>query len=299
MSTQNNSADPWLSQYFGTFEKTAADEQASGDDQELMAAVLLLEKTAAEKGIDLSQFSADDIVNTASELFMNKEAAAEPQMSDADREWFELQKFAGAVQAHAFVAELRNIDEMSKEAEGRARAAYDAVAGAARRAGGATRKAENTVSERVGAPFISKKKRDAITGEINKQQLLHSLPDGVISNKEYAKAQADAAAAGGEALKNEAIKRGRIAGGVGLGALGVGGTAAAVGGKKSESADRSAIEQLIAVRQYEMLKEAGYVDEYGNVLAPEQTQEKTASDFLSQIDEIALQGLFEAGYPRR
>jgi hypothetical protein len=88
--------------------------------------------------------------------------------------------------------------------------------------------------------------------------------------------------------------------GAGLGAAGIlagGALGAHKLMKKKESSD-SAFDTLVQQRALEHLVDAGYVDEEGNIYAPEQSeQQKTASDFNSVVDQAALTYLSELGYP--
>ena len=62
-------------------------------------------------------------------------------------------------------------------------------------------------------------------------------------------------------------------------------------GKKKEGA----FGKLAEERAMDMLYEAGYMDDQGNIYAPE--QEKVASDFDTQLDVAALEMLEESGWP--
>ena len=81
------------------------------------------------------------------------------------------------------------------------------------------------------------------------------------------------------------------------GAAGVGGGALALRGKGKEKG-ASALEKLAEQRAWELAKEAGYVDEEGNLLVPEQPeQEKEASALEQTVDTMALQMLEASGIP--
>lgn len=296
MPTQDG-PDQFLSEYFGTDmakEAEAAPSTITNDDVEMISALTMLEKDAAERGIDLSQHSQEEILKTAAELYMGQAKVA----SDEEREyqeWFELQKYAGKIHAHSFMS------EMDKIAEGRGKAVREGASAAwdkAREIGGRVleggKKVERTVSERAGAPLISRAKRDAITEAAGKQQMLHSLPPGSVSNKAYREAQNEAAAAGGEALSEEARKRGRML----LGGAAATGTAATAGGTAAVMSgnDKKASDVLKEQMMVEMLADAGYVDNAGNILPPPGAEKTAADQVLDALREEALSELYAAGY---
>lgn len=91
----------------------------------------------------------------------------------------------------------------------------------------------------------------------------------------------------------------RIAGGIGAGLATAGGIGAGIAAlsdrKKGKRKKASAFYKLAEDRALDMLYEAGYIDQYGNVYAPE--HEKVASDFDTEVEVAALQMLEEQGWP--
>jgi hypothetical protein len=59
----------------------------------------------------------------------------------------------------------------------------------------------------------------------------------------------------------------------------------------------AALEQLAQQRAWEMAKEAGYVDEQGNLITPQQPPKEKTSALKQAVDFRALQLLEEAGLP--
>lgn len=282
-----NGPDPWLSEYFGN---NVSQEEPVDDTIEKMAALRLLEKRAAEVGEDLSQYTPEEIWEAAEAMVGGQEKVASED--DDLEQYFELNKFGGQVQAHAFVNEIRNIAEQEKLAGPR----WDAVKNvpgraweAIKDAPGSIRRGERRVSEAIGSRLTRQKKLDE-----TQQAAMDAFMEGKRKTTKNINKALDVGIEAGDAL---ARRRGRIAAGIGAGALATGGVGGGIylARRKGQEKKGSAVEQLIAERQYEILKEAGYVDAYGNIYAPE--QEKTAYDeTMEEIDQIALQGLIDAGY---
>ena len=290
--------DPWLTEYFqnSPVKTAAAEEEITSNDVEMIAALGLLEKQAAATGVDLSQYAPEDLVQAASDIFITKEAeaASDPALeglSAEEQEFFNLHKFAGEVQAHSFVAEMRAIGTQEKSAAGKADVAEEALSAGTKikalLAGGkaGTSAAERKASGWLGGKLTSEKAREAVR--------LRSGGARAIGDESVGMGAVDAA------LR----KRGRIAAGVGAGTLAAGGVGGGIAlsrrGKKAEGSD-SATEQLIDQRMGEMLAKAGYVNDEGQILSPDAysgaTEKTAADDVLEAIDEEALRRLQEHGY---
>ena len=102
------------------------------------------------------------------------------------------------------------------------------------------------------------------------------------------------AATGGKAVHEQVKKHPWLAAGAGAG-LGAAGTAAAMH-KKSE-AEQSALDALAEQRALAMAKEAGWVDQEGNLVAPPAEETKTASPLDLAVERRALEMLEANGYP--
>ena len=102
--------DEFLAEYYGTNAETSEEEIEAAAQLDMLA------KEAAEQGIDLSQFSDDEIVAMAQELYGASEPSEEEIVKQAELEaqqkLAELD-FAGRVMAHAMWHEL---GEIQKEA---------------------------------------------------------------------------------------------------------------------------------------------------------------------------------------
>jgi len=292
--------DEKLAAIYGTGQQAEAE-----DDLEKTAAVELLMKLAADQDIDLNQCSDEQIESMLSELMKtaesdedkkadgeeckegegdesrpesseskeSKEGAGDesrPESKESSSESPEEKvaeaDYLGRVMAHAYVQELRSIEKEAEDKE--AGKAMDIASKVGRRAGemlsGSKLKALKTDSHwlKEQAGRRAKGKAVATHGEISKA-----------INKERAKvwgSRAGAAAAGA----------GAVAGGVHA-------------AKKKEG---SALDQLALQRAYEMAKEAGWVDEQGELKAPP-VQEKEASALDQAVNQRALELLEQNGYP--
>jgi hypothetical protein len=233
-----------------------------------VAAAELLVKLAEEQGVDLSQFSEQEVVGMINDLYKTAEeegekkeekkenpfAAKAEEKKEEEKEKekekeaqakFAEADFLGRVMAHAMVQELNSID---KEAGVVGRAAHGAG------------KALETAGKKITETVLRSGKGSAAR--------LHPTTAKLIGGGTAA-AGATGAALGAKKL---------------------------FGGKKKEgAADESALEALAQQRTWDLAKEAGYVDEQGNLLVPEQQKEASA---LEQAVELrALQLLEGAGLP--
>jgi len=289
--------DQFLSELYGTTKTASAEAPAATEDElEKMAQVYLLAEDAAAKGVDLSQYSDEEILKTASELYSG-EAAPEGEADPEAIEKFAEFDFGGRVMAHAFTQELGNIE---KEA-GRAGDAYQAVKGGLGRALSAVKKAPGQAYEstlgRVGSAA-----EKAVT-ERGRKGGLSDIEKAIIHRLGGAKGDV---AKGGNTYRKGLERLSRAAGigsqvATGVGAAGaVGG--AGYGGYRGVQALRekksSAIEEAVTRKAVEKLAEAGWVDVNGNITPPPaQEQEKVAGDFESRIEGAALEYLASLGYP--
>lgn len=250
--------DEQLAAIYGTGQTSAYDE----NDLQKVAAAELLVKLAEEQGVDLNQFSEQEIAGMITDLYKTaeeegekkeekkenpfaakaeekKEEKGEEKEKEAQAKFAEAD-FLGRVMAHAMVQELGNIDKS---------------AGVVGKAGKALESAGKKITETV----LRSGKGSAAR--------LHPTTAKLIGGGTIA------AGAGGAAL----------------------GAKKAFGKKKEGAADESALEALAQQRAWDMAKEAGYVDEQGNLLVPEQQKEASA---LEQAVELrALQMLEGAGLP--
>jgi hypothetical protein len=285
----------WLKGYFGMDkEASAAKEQEVSVAQEKIASDLLfarsaveqLEKDAAASGVDLTQYDDDAILQLALERAQGTQEKTAGQQMTPEQEFVELHKFAGQIQGFSAFQTLQQLLKEGAAAEEVASAsgklknlgskAWDALKGAERKASGAVGDATRTSGQK------SKAWEDAAKSVKEEESALLS-PRGKMNLTE-------------QRVKDEQLSRGRkIIGGTAA-ALGVGGAGAVAATKKDgKTAEASAVENLIELRQIDMLKEAGYVDQNGNVVAPDAPQEKTA-EFMSAIDAEALRRLHKLGY---
>ena len=254
--------DAQLASIYGTGNSAVSD-----DDLEKTAAAELLVKIAGEQGIDLNQFSDEqvmemvyDLTKTASEGEEKKEEESpakekkeeeSPAKEKKEEEKVAEADFLGRVMAHAYVQELGNIEKQ-------AGAKIDAVKGA-------LSKALNAVKGAPAAYSKSFKGRShdalrSLTSVVSKMPTPVPLKTKLMNVGRAAKIMApELAALGGAA------------------ALGTGGYML---GKKKES---SALDTLAEARAEQMLEEAGYT--------------KTASSVEQEVELRALQMLEASGYP--
>lgn len=288
----------FLAEYYGTGAGTGNDD---ADALEKMAQLTLLAKEAEENDVDLSGLSDEEVVELAGELYGEEggegveEAAEESdpgeQTDDMEKEAaakFEEADFLGRVMAHSMWQELDNIQ---KEAgiKDVAKKGYEAVRGAVGKAHEKT----------LGA--IGGKAEAAVRGYGRKggqsktmKAIIHRLGGG------KGKKTGDTYRKGIERLSrgaNIASQVGTAAGGAAAaGGLGYGGYKGveAMRGKRKHG---SALDTLIEQRAIEHLASAGYVDQQGNVYAPETEKTAADQDFNTMIDKAALELLEQNGYP--
>lgn len=156
----------------------------------------------------------------------------------------------------------------------------------------------------------------AMVQELNNIEKAAGIADKArdVAGKAWAGLKRGGAKAGEVAEKaGKAMSGGRLSGGKAkalaggtAAAAGLGGAAAvraAMKGKKKEAAasEMPALEQLAQQRAFEMAKQAGYIDEEGNLLLPQEEQPEQAkmasSDLQYAVDHRALQILESHGLP--
>jgi hypothetical protein len=117
--------DTFLANYFGT-NQNAPEPTAGVDDLEKMAQLVMLDKIAGAKNIDLSNLSDEEYVKLAAQVFSGQPtpAPAEPSSDMPEHEKiararFEEAKFLGQVVAHSMWNELDSIQKhaMAKAAQ--------------------------------------------------------------------------------------------------------------------------------------------------------------------------------------
>ena len=299
MTTQNDAPDAFLTNYFktGSVEKTAGEEApveapAEGAitdaDIEMVSALHLLEKNAAAQNLDLTEYEPEELVQAAHDLYINKEAsapeaeAAATDQPDAEmEEFFELHKFADRIQAHSFASETEKI------AGARVDKAKEVGGKLIDRRKGAGKKLKDTEE---GSAFAAAKRKAGKADDTNLNLKSGDVGAGV--------SKPDKGQAAGDLFKSmDTIKRNRrIGASIGAGGLATGtGVGAVAAGSDKKSSD-SATERLIGEMQLEMLNEAGYVDDAGNIADPPGVEKSAADTVLTAIREEALSRLVEAGY---
>jgi len=252
---------------------------ATEDDIEKVAAAEMLDKLAEAEGVDLNDFSDDEILGMISELSHSTKTASaqqeEEEVTDEAQEKLAEADFLGRVMAHSMHQELENIQKealSTGEIGMKARHLAKKFPGVSDiLAGSATRKGGRSVVEgaRTGAA-----KAVSRSGIPTRQQ-----------GRAVSKLQNLIEAGGKKTMRGGSTQ---IAKGVGKGAATVGGVGlAAYGAKKALEKESSALETLAEERAYEMLQEAGY--------GYEETKEASAVD--QHVDTMALQMLENAGYP--
>lgn len=274
--------DQFLAEYYGT-EQDVADGVAD-DDIEKMAQLTLLTKEAAAEGVDLTEFSDEELVAMADDLYGG--GGVETAEADLEKEAaakFEEADFLGRVMAHSFNQESV---EIQKEAgkleragtaiEGGLSRVYGAAKRTALRGAGAVQAAERATAERLGRAAYGKK--DLRAAAAKRAQELTSATTGLKPGS--ARELKDLAAV--ETLR----RRGRIVGGAAAGGVGAAGAGGGIyaGTREKKSAD-SAFEQLVVDRANEHLQAAGLLE-----------KEATGDDFETIVDRAALELLEANGH---
>lgn len=228
------------------------------DEEDLVktASAELLVKLAEEEGVDLDEFSDEEIA----EMITNLEGGGEVEEDGSEK--VAEADYLGRVMAHSMVQELGEIEKEAGWTRDKARAAWEGVKGGASAVG-------KFIKDR---PKAYREARSQLKGTLSKGTPFK------------------------ERLKNIGRAGGIVAPEAGVAALGAGGTYAALRGKGKKK-KASALSKLAEDRAYQILAENGWVDDEGNVFAPQNGQTKVASQLDYAVEAEALQMLEEAGYP--
>jgi pyruvoyl-dependent arginine decarboxylase (PvlArgDC) len=231
------------------------------DEEDLVkeASAELLVKLAEEEGVDLNDFSDEEVAGMLSEL----EGSVQEEDVDDYSEKVAEADYMGRIMAHAMVDELGEIDSNDMEKEARFEKAP-----AITRAGRAVKRFFKNTPERYRTSGRAMKR--AWTGK-----------RGIVKERPWTRAKEV-----GFAAKKVAPEAGV------LGAAGGGAYAYHKMKKKS-----SAIGSMAEERAYEILADNGWVSEDGEVIDPNYGYEKTASALELAVEEEAMAMLAEAGYP--
>lgn len=287
--------DEFLTKLYGT----NADVVEPVDELEKMAQYRLLEKIAADEGVDLDQLTEEEVEELATELAndlaaddetpddgqvnseeeMEKEAQAKVEESD----------FLGRVMAHSMWQEL---GEIEKVAGARTDAAKESLKKGYAWLRGKTsgrigealqKKLEGSTGERTRSfvHAVGGARRQGAPGKFYTPQSAETFEKG--------KRRLGAAAEIGTALGTAGL-----AGGAGYG--GYRGVKAILEHGKAKKS--SAFDTLVEERAYQHLLAAGLADDQGNIVTPDAIMQKTAGDNIdTQVDRAALEYLQELGYP--
>jgi hypothetical protein len=258
---KENIMDEQLAAIYGTNQNTEP------EDQEKLAAAELLVKLAEEEGVDLNQFSDEEISNMVQELYAGEQTPEAEKTAEAEsQEKLAEADFLGRVMAHAYTQELGEIEKQAGKVSDAAKATKSFLSKIKEKAVGAGKATSHF------AKGQATRAKEGITGW-------------------------ERAGRGGGSVGLSPWERAKKLGPAAGAAAGVGG--AAVGAhhllKKKESA--ADLDKLAEDRAIQMLVENGWIDEQGNPLV-QPGQEKQAEMSQEQMVETrALQMLEGAGYP--
>lgn len=266
--------DPKLAAIYGT----GITPQPEQSDLEKMAAAELLVKLAEEEGVDLDRFNDQEIASMITSLYKQAEETPAEEKKEEEKKEEKTSQFGAEHEKKETPAE-----EKKEEGE---------------------KKEEEKVAE---ADFLGRVMAHAMVHELREiEKQAQEGPEmpalhgarvrGTNAVKSVAKKVMDVAKAHPKATA-------AVGGGLALGGAAM--AAKKLFGKKKEeepkgktvhaSADDSAFEALARQAAFAMAKEAGYIDEQGNLLVP--TQEKQASALDQALQVRALQICEEAGIP--
>lgn len=198
-------------------------------DLEKTAAAELLVKLAEEQGVDLNDFSDEEVGEMLDGLY-GGEVYDEGQEKVAEADYL------GRVMAHSMVQELNEIEKEAGRAGDAASKAWGATKGFASRMRGSAAAKKERLGELLTGSKLTRMKAE-----------------------NYSPTRAIEGMLGGEA---KAIRKARLltggAAGLGAAGLGVAGTKAV---QKMRSKEGSALDTLAEQRAYELAAEAGYIKE--------------------------------------
>lgn len=309
--------DAKLAAIYGT-----GDQPEAEDDLEKRAAAELLVKLAEEQGIDLSQYTDEQVLAAMNQLYKtaaescdeDKKADGEEKTSEGEPPFFAKKESK---------EESKESKETKDEGESKEGAGDESRPESGESKDDKEGKESSESAEKVAeADFLGRVMAHAM---VNEMRQIEKAASAQAEGQEKDAGKMDflknlGAKAKGVGAKASTAAKGfakkhdkAIAGGAGMAVGGTVGLAAerAIHRKdyrkaakedaaeKKGSADVSALDQLAQQRAFEMAKEAGWVDEQGNLIAPPEAQaeEKQASALDVVVEQRALELLQENGYP--
>jgi hypothetical protein len=260
------------------------------DDEDLAktASAELLVKLAEEEGVDLDDFSDEEIAEMITNLQGEEKTAGDEtqEIDEESQEKLAEADYLGRVMAHAMVQELGDIEKEAGRLGNLGRYAKEVYQGAG---GGA--KGVGAVAKRFG-------QHQAQAGK-SMGRSIKSLVTGKAPSAAKGGKGATVSAEGGvrrAALRGLGESSKQLAPSLVAAGGGTAATIAALKGKGKKK-NASALAKLAEDRAYEILAETGWVDEEGNVFAPQQHEEEKVAGLDLAVEQEALQMLEEAGYP--
>lgn len=271
--------DQFLAEYYGTAEPDAG--AYADDDLEKMAQLTLLTKEAAAEGVDLSQFTDEELLAMADDLY--GDGGYEPDFEKEAQAKFEEADFLGRIMAHSFNQELGEIEKQAgwvQEAGKRIEGAGARVGEYAGKAWRGAKKLPGQAARAVGRPIARGRSgaEQQAAAEFAKKKAFQNL-----SKRQQTRAIGRKAT---QLQELSATRRGAAVLG-GAAALGAGGAGAAyaMDRRKKQSSD-SAFDQLVIDRANEHLAAAGLIEKQAG-----------EEDFDTIVDRAALELLEANGYP--
>lgn len=248
------------------------------DDMEKAAAAELLVKLAEEEGVDLNDFSDEEIGEMVNELYGSGEGDDEAQEKLAEAD------FLGRVMAHAYVQEMGEIEKSAaKTFAERAGSWTTRQLGGLHEAGEGLRHLIKPRGGKVAKGYRADVMADMLEAAKGKKGRMSALAKAM---------EASERGIGARRLWG-GLKRSKGIIGAGAGLAGLAGLAG-YGGYKALKKESSALDTLANERAMQMLYDNGWIDDQGNLLH-EPAQEKTALD--TAVETRALQILEANGFP--
>lgn len=263
--------DPKLAEIYGTNQPTEA-------DVEKLAAAELAEELSENEEANIDGMSDDDVEALAQQVLDSENTEETETDSDLDEESLEKVSeadYLGRVMAHSYVNELRNIEEVEKQA------AAGKVMSALRR--GATR--VGRAAEAVGSKLTPKKLGDKAFSR-GKMESLRKARKGGASMADLKKTMTQHRAAGHAAESR--LHKG-VGGAAAAGAAGLAG----YGAKKALEKKSSALDTLAERRAIEILEANGIDPE---TLSPQQEKVSSAEALGNAVDTRAWEILGQFGF---
>lgn len=298
--------DEQLAAIYGTGQQAQAE-----DDMEKAAAAELLVKLAEQEGVDLNQLSDSDVAELLNDLYKTAaegdpeadgeessstspesktvtsagegepESSSESEETKAESEKCAEADFLGRVMAHAMVQELNSIEKEAgfvpspSEAKKLYRLSQRFVGGAATKAERAAAKAKAGRGFFAGRPEAYRGAGKDISRAFGKRDPIQGFAPSIKERLGLV----------GSAAKKVAPELAVAGGGTAVGIA-----AHKLRAKKKEAGINAQAQQ----RAYELAKQAGWVDQQGNMITP---QVKQAEAIDPAIEQRALQLLEANGYP--